>query len=81
MEQKNGCVWFWAKCSKTARKLRKSVILRNILQREYYQPETIYFVQIIDNREIWIKKKGEFGFWIRVRKLPENSGKVLFYET
>ena len=24
---------------------------------------------------------GEFGFWQRVRKLPKNNGKVLFYET
>ena len=24
---------------------------------------------------------GEFGFWQSVRKLPENEGKVLFYET
>ena len=32
-EQKNGCVMFWAKCTKTARKLRKSVFLQNLLRR------------------------------------------------
>ena len=42
--QKNGKVWFWAKCTKIAPKLRKSVILRNLLRREQYQPETTYLV-------------------------------------
>ena len=39
---KNGQVWFWAKCTKTARKLRKSVILPNLFRKEYYQPESTY---------------------------------------
>ena len=29
--QKNWLVWFWTKCTKTARKLRTSVILWNLL--------------------------------------------------
>ena len=42
--KQNGRDWFWAKCTKTIRKLKKSVILRNLLGREKYQPETPYFV-------------------------------------
>ena len=33
---------FWAKCTKTTQKIRKSVILGNLFQREKYQPETAY---------------------------------------
>ena len=31
--QKNESIWFWAKCLKTTRELRKNVILRNSLRR------------------------------------------------
>ena len=43
-QKKNGLISFWAKCIKTDRKLRKRVILRNLLRIELYQPETTYLV-------------------------------------
>ena len=43
-EQKKGWVWYWAKLTKTTRKLRKSVILRTLLQRYVYKSETPYLV-------------------------------------
>ena len=62
---------FWAKCTKTALKLRKSVILRNLHRRELYQQEkTTHLVALYDNNEIWTKKMESFVL-----------GKVLFYET
>ena len=33
MDQKNGWVWFWSMCTKTAQKLSKIVILRNLLRK------------------------------------------------
>ena len=33
-EQKNRRVWFWEKCTKTPQKFMKSVILRNLFQKE-----------------------------------------------
>ena len=33
-QKQNWRVWFWAKCTKTAQKLRKIVILRNLIRRE-----------------------------------------------
>ena len=33
-KKKNGWVWFWAKCTKTARKLRKRVIFGKFLPRQ-----------------------------------------------
>ena len=32
--QKKGRVWLWANCAKTDRKLRKSVILGNLLRKQ-----------------------------------------------
>ena len=51
--------------------LRKSIILRNLLRREYYHPETPDFVPRYGNNEIQTKKMGEFGFRQSVEKLPE----------
>ena len=33
LDKNYGHVWFWVKCTKTVRKLRKSVFLRNLLNQ------------------------------------------------
>ena len=53
---------------KPAQKVRKSVILGNILQREQYQPKTTYLVPLSDNNEILTKKNGLVVFRAKCSK-------------
>ena len=71
-EPKNGQVWFLAKCTKTAQKLRKSVALRNLLRREKYQPETIFWSKY----KIITKFEPKKGASLVFGKVYENCPKI-----
>ena len=62
-------VWFWAKCMKTVRKLSKSVILRNLLEKSNINQKPFIWSQDKIITKFGQKKMGAYGFGPSVRKL------------